>query len=399
MSEFTLVPLSSLVCKIVSRCNLNCDYCYMYQHADISWQLQPFKMSETTIIQLGKRIYEHTKKYKLSKFSLILHGGEPLLGGLDYLKKFQDIIINNVSNIKVEFGIQTNGILFNDQILDFCISKNITIGLSTDGDKKANDLHRLDHQGKSLFQNLENTIKLLSSEKGRKVWTGLLCVIDLKNDPEAIYSYFSQYNPPAMDFLLPLNHYDLRPIGKKESLDATPYADWLLKVFQIWYYQKPQTIRIRKFEDIISMILGLQGSSEEWGLQAVDFAVIETNGDIEAVDCLKVTYPTATKLGMNIFSHSFDDIFQSKKIIERQKKWQHLSKTCQECRLVKVCGGGYIPHRYSRKNKFQNPSVYCSDIKKIITTIQKTVIQDLQLIKQEKCKESGPMEKAISFEG
>ncbi len=382
MSEFTPTPLSSLVCKIVSRCNLNCDYCYMYQHVDQSWQLQPLKMSEATIIQLGKRIYEHTQKHKLSEFSVILHGGEPLLGGLDYLKSFQDIIRNNVPNIKLGFGIQTNGILLNDRILDFCISNNITIGLSIDGDQKANDLHRLDHQGKSSFQDLQNTVKLLSSEKGRKVWTGFLCVIDLNNDPEEVYSYFSQYNPPSIDFLLPLNHYDLRPLGKKESLDVTPYADWLLKVFKIWYYQKPQTIRIRKFEDIISMMLGLQRSSEEWGLQAVDFAVIETNGDIEAVDSLKVTYPKATKLGMNIFTHSFDDIFESQKVIERQKKWQHLSKTCQECSLVKVCGGGYLPHRYSSKNQFQNPSIYCSDIKKIITTIQKAVIQDLQLIKQ-----------------
>ena len=149
MSEFTPTPLSSLVCKIVSRCNLNCDYCYMYQHVDQSWQLQPLKMSEATIIQLGKRIYEHTQKHKLSEFSVILHGGEPLLGGLDYLKSFQDIIRNNVPNIKLGFGIQTNGILLNDRILDFCISNNITIGLSIDGDQKANDLHRLDHQGKS----------------------------------------------------------------------------------------------------------------------------------------------------------------------------------------------------------------------------------------------------------
>ncbi|MGB7711356.1 MAG: FxsB family cyclophane-forming radical SAM/SPASM peptide maturase [Microcoleus sp.] len=384
MTEFVPTPLRSLVCKVVSRCNLNCDYCYMYQHSDQSWQQQPLKMSEATITQLGKRIDEHTTKHQVSEFSVIMHGGEPLLAGLDYVKNFQEIITESVPNIKLEFGIQTNGVLLNDEILDFCVSNNTTIGLSMDGYQEANDLHRLDHQGKSAFSSLEKTLQLLSSDRGRKIWAGFLCVIDLHNDPEAVYSYLSQYNPPSIDFLLPLNHHDLRPLGKEQSLDVTPYADWLLKIFDIWYHQKPQKIRIRKFEEIISLMLGLQGNSEEWGLNPVDFAVIETNGDIEAVDSLKVTYPEATKLGMDIFTHSFDEIFDSPKVIERQEKWQYLSKTCQECNLVKVCGGGYLPHRYSRENYFHNPSVYCSDLKKLITTIRREVIEDLQTIKNKK---------------
>ena len=384
MTEFVPTPLRSLVCKVVSRCNLNCDYCYMYHHSDQSWQQQPLKMSEATITQLGKRIEEHTTKHQVSEFSVIMHGGEPLLAGLDYIKTFQRIISESVPNIKLEFGIQTNGVLLNNEILDFCFSNNIRIGLSMDGDREANDLHRLDHQGKSSFSSLEKTLELLSSDRGRKIWGGFLCVIDLHNDPEAVYSYLSQYNPPSIDFLLPLNHHDLRPLGKEQSLDVTPYADWLLKIFDIWYHQKPQVIRIRKFEEIISLMLGLQGNSEEWGLNPVDFAVIETNGDIEAVDSLKVTYPEATKLGMNLFTHSFDDIFDSPKVIERQEKWQYLSKTCQECNLVKVCGGGYLPHRYSSENYFHNPSVYCSDLKKMITTIRRQVIEDLQTIKNKK---------------
>jgi uncharacterized protein len=356
----------------------------MYQHSDQSWQQQPLKMSEATITQLGKRIDEHTTKHQVSEFSVIMHGGEPLLAGLDYLKKFQEIISKNVPNVKLRFGMQTNGVLLNDEILDFCISNNTTIGLSMDGDREANDLHRLDHQGKSAFSSLEKTLQLLSSDRGRKIWAGFLCVIDLHNDPEAVYSYLSQYNPPSIDFLLPLNHHDLRPLGKEQSLDVTPYADWLLKIFNIWYHQKPQTITIRKFKEIILLMLGLQGNSEEWGLNPVDFAVIETNGDIEAVDSLKVTYPEATKLGMDIFTHSFDEIFESPKVIERQEKWQYLSKTCQECNLVKVCGGGYLPHRYSSENYFHNPSVYCSDLKKLITTIRREVIEDLQTIKNKK---------------
>ncbi len=376
-------PLHSLICKVASRCNIDCDYCYMYRHIDQSWREQPIKMSLETAAQLGHRISEHAYIHKLSFLNVILHGGEPLLLGLDYLRQLRDIIIENTPDVQLNFGIQTNGVLLDEHLLDFCSNENILIGLSMDGHRAANDLHRLDHQGQSSFDKVENALRLLSSEKGRKIWSGILCVIDLKNDPLMVYSYFKQYSPPSIDFLLPLAHYDLRPPAKEKSLDVTPYADWLIQIFNIWYNEKPQTTLIRKFQEIISLMLGFKGISEEWGLEPVDFAVIETNGDIEAVDCLKVTYPGATKLGMNIFENSFEDVYWSPKVIERQTKWSSLSPVCQECDLVKICGGGYFPHRYSHRDQFQNPSIYCSDLMKLIRTIHQTVVTDLQKLKSE----------------
>jgi uncharacterized protein len=29
---------------------------------------------------------------------------------------------------------------------------------------------------------------------------------------------------------------------------------------------------------------------------------------------------------------------------------------------MNACGGGYLPHRYSQKNGYDNPSVYCDDL-------------------------------------
>jgi len=47
-----------------------------------------------------------------------------------------------------------------------------------------------------------------------------------------------------------------------------------------------------------------------------------------------------------------------------------LGPTCQACDLVRVCGGGYLPHRYSAANGFANPSVYCADLQHVIQHIQ-----------------------------
>jgi uncharacterized protein len=368
------------ICKIASRCNLDCDYCYVYHHIDQSWRQQPIRMSLETAAQLGLRIKEHASSHGLTAVDVVMHGGEPLLVGVDYLGQLCETIRERAFPVVVRFKMQTNGALLDERAFAFCLEWELQIGLSMDGTRKANDAHRFDFQRRSSFDAVERALKLLSGEEGQKIWSGFLAVIDLENDPLEVYSYFKSFSPRSIEFLFPLGHYDLRPPGKIGT-KSTPYADWLLSVFHVWYRERPQETKIRRFRDVIAMLAGAQSSSEEWGLQPTDFAVVETNGSIEAVDTLKTTYPRANYLGLNIFEHSFDEMFKAPTVIERQRGWSALCATCQNCDLVKVCGGGYFPHRYSQENGFQNPSIYCADLMKLIREIHATVSDDLARIR------------------
>ncbi|GAB7184560.1 FxsB family cyclophane-forming radical SAM/SPASM peptide maturase [Kitasatospora sp. Ki12] len=381
-------PFRSFICKVASRCNLDCDYCYVYRHADQSWRSQPIRMSMKTAAQLGHRINEHAQAHNLHEVELTLHGGEPLLLGVEYLRALCETVTRAAPDVGIRWNGQTNGTPYTEEVLDFCREWNVSFGLSMDGPQAINDRHRLDHAGRSSFARVERSIELLSSPRARGLWGGILAVIDLESDPAETYSYFRSFDPPSIDFLLPLGHHDLRPAGK-ERLDTTPYADWLLRIFDMWYGERPQPVRIRRFRDVIALYLGAVNSSEEWGLQPVDFIVVETNGAIQAVDTMKVTYPGACELGLNIFDDSFDTALKSPPVQERQDKWRALGDTCQECELVRICGGGYFPHRYSRANGFRNVSVYCADLKKLIRVITDTARRDLQRLPRRVGREEG----------
>ena len=50
---------------------------------------------------------------------------------------------------------------------------------------------------------------------------------------------------------------------------------------------------------------------------------------------------------------------------------------CKRCPIRVTCGGGYMPHRFSKENGFNNPSVYCRDLLKLICHVQNKVVDAL----------------------
>ena len=109
LKEFKcLTEFNAALIKVASRCNLNCDYCYMYHHADQSWQLQPKLMNEKAIRVFGERLNEYVSQNKTPYFSVIFHGGEPLLFSAKKLAQAAQTIRDIVkSPCQLDFSIQT----------------------------------------------------------------------------------------------------------------------------------------------------------------------------------------------------------------------------------------------------------------------------------------------------
>jgi hypothetical protein len=60
-----LVPLSQVVLKIHSRCDLACDHCYVYEAADQSWRGRPMVISQEVTAQAARRIADHAAAHSL----------------------------------------------------------------------------------------------------------------------------------------------------------------------------------------------------------------------------------------------------------------------------------------------------------------------------------------------
>jgi uncharacterized protein len=356
---------------VATLCNLDCDYCYVYRGPDQSWRRKPKIMSPQIVEKAVSRIAEHVSEHKLSSISVVAHGGEPLLAGIDFVECFFRVARERIP-CQVDLGMQSNLTLLTPKVAEIFHQFGATIGVSLDGPRAINDRHRKDTCGSSSFDRVLAGLKILTdSKRAQGVFSGILAVIDVESDPVEVYDFLRDFGPRTIDFLLPDATHDAYPPGKG-AFEHTPYADWLIRLFDHWWQDKKQ-VPIRLLDNIVALLLGGSCDTEYLGLQSVDLIVIESDGSLEAVDTLKVAYDGAPVLNLNIFESSFDDAIRHPFILSRMLGAESRSNRCQACPLLHVCGGGYLPHRYSSAQRFANPSVYCHDLAKLILHIRHAI--------------------------
>ena len=136
--------LNTLVIKYAAPCNLNCSYCYEYNHGDDTWKSKPKKISLDVIEEIAKKTKNFLTSNKSLNFNIVAHGGEPLLLPPKYLEETYEIFQSYLANFNINYSMQTNATLINKQYCEIFKKYNIRLGISLDGDKDAN-VFRVDH--------------------------------------------------------------------------------------------------------------------------------------------------------------------------------------------------------------------------------------------------------------
>ncbi|MFD0853290.1 radical SAM protein, partial [Actinomadura adrarensis] len=150
-------PFRDFVIKVHSRCNLACDYCYMYEMADQGWRSQPRRMSRPIVDMVARRIAEHAETNLLDRVDVILHGGEPLLAGVDHLRYIATTIREAMPpDVHAALQVQTNGVLLDPYFLDLFDELDISVGVSLDGDEEGHDRHRRRADGRGSYQTIRD---------------------------------------------------------------------------------------------------------------------------------------------------------------------------------------------------------------------------------------------------
>ncbi len=156
--------VKALCLHIAHTCNLNCSYCFASQgkyHGDRA----------VMSFEVGKRALDFLIENSGTRRNLEVDffGGEPLMN-FDVVKQLVAYAreVEKKHNKNFRFTLTTNGMLIDDDVIDFANREMSNVVLSLDGRKEIHDRFRVDYAGRGSWERIVPKFQKLVAERGGK---------------------------------------------------------------------------------------------------------------------------------------------------------------------------------------------------------------------------------------
>ncbi|MFH1875025.1 MAG: radical SAM protein [Pseudomonadota bacterium] len=351
------------VLQVAYTCNMRCSYCYA-DSGKYGGNLTSLMTRETARAAIDFA-FENRATNTLG-FGIM--GGEPLLN----FETVKDIISYSLKKDQLEnttslFSLTTNGLLLNNDIVDYLERNNISVRMSLDGNKRLHDLYRHDVKGNPTYDRInDGGGRLLKKSKINYL---IRCSIlgDHGHElPDQVSNLFSdQYNNIKVDFLWNMENH---PGTISESNFNTVCEG--IDSLAIWFHNKLMNNDLKwhqvfPFAKYIGKLISKDAVSyfynagnvvssdatfdasllEKMGVECgagYNVVSVSANGDI--YPCHRLENIKSLKLG------SVFDGVDRRKTKYWTSNWRLEKSDCRNCWAKYICAGGcpafgYYKHR------------------------------------------------------
>ncbi|MBR6221441.1 MAG: thioether cross-link-forming SCIFF peptide maturase [Clostridia bacterium] len=156
--------VKALCLHVAHTCNLNCAYCFASQgkyHGDRA--VMPF--------EVGKQALDYLVAHSGSRRNLEVDffGGEPLMN-FDVVKRLVAYAraIEGAAGKRFRFTLTTNGMLVDDEVIEFANRECHNVVLSLDGRKEIHDAYRVDYAGNGSWDRIVPKFQQFVKARGGK---------------------------------------------------------------------------------------------------------------------------------------------------------------------------------------------------------------------------------------
>ena len=167
LKEKTAGVVKALCLHVAHTCNLNCSYCFASQgkyHGDRA----------VMSFEVGKQALDFLVANSGSRKNLEVDffGGEPLMN----FQVVKDLVayarsIEKQHNKNFRFTLTTNGVLVDDDVIDFANRECSNVVLSLDGRKEIHDRYRVDYAGKGSWDKIVPRFrKFVEARQGKEYY-------------------------------------------------------------------------------------------------------------------------------------------------------------------------------------------------------------------------------------
>lgn len=344
MKHYTVLikPSSSL-------CNMRCAYCFYANVASLREVKSYGLMTDVVAQKLIDNVFACMKTD--DEVTFVFQGGEPTLAGIDFFRAFVAHAEEERGAHKIDFAIQTNGILIDDRWCEFLHEKKFLVGLSLDADKIFHDATRVDENREGTFERVVNTKKLFEKFS---VEYNVLCVLtnQLAENPKRVWNFFVHNNVKFVQFVPCLSDLDeaaaqqtsekisdVRKSAQSEfSLTPRGFAKFYNELFPLWQkrFENGKYISIKFFDDIFNLLVNNAVTACGFTGVCSPQIVVEADGSVYPCDFYVLD---KWKIG-DVTCDTLDSLVSCDTAKKFSGRCRTCGKLCEKCSYKKFCGGG-----------------------------------------------------------
>jgi len=349
-------------------CNLRCAYCFYYDKGGM-FPAGPHRMTDETLAEMVRnagRTAEGVLAYGWQ-------GGEPTLMGLPFFERAMDLQRRHTPRARCMNGLQTNGLLLDEQWAEFLKREGFLVGLSLDGPEHVHDHYRRFADGRGSFERVRDRARMLLDNG---VQVNALAVV---NDYSAgfaaeTYGSLKELGLTFMQFIPCLEADPERP-GKPApySVSAPAWGEFLSTAFDLWigdFKNGTPSTSVRYFDSLFYRYVGLEPPDctlrEECGI----YLAVEHNGDVYSCDFY---VDPAHRLG-NVATDELSELLNSAAQRSFGRSKGRLSAECGGCEWLNYCRGGCLKERgFGREPRRR--SDFCAAYKKFFAHAHQRLVE------------------------
>jgi uncharacterized protein len=246
---------------------------------------------------------------------------------------------------RVRNGIQTNGVLLDEEWCRFFASEGFSVGLSLDGPAELHDTYRVTRGGQPTHSQVMRGYGLLQRHR---IHTDIVCVVHNLNVryPLTVYRFFREIGCRYLGFLPVVE----RALETAEGVSmhtpsAEDYGAFLSKIFDEWIVRDAGRIMVQTFEEAARPALGLEHSLCVFRETCGQTPALEHNGDFFPCDHF---VDRAHQLG-NIRETPLGELLEGQALRTfGEAKRDALPRYCRDCEVLAWCNGGCPKYRFIR---------------------------------------------------
>ena len=383
-----------------STCNLDCTYCFFLSKE----ALYPDDASRMPEDILEQYIAQLLQSHRTPEVTVAWQGGEPTLMGLDFFRRSVELVQQyRQPGQQVQYTMQTNGVLLDDQWCAFLKQHDFLVGLSVDGPADLHDTYRVNRGGNGTHRQV---MKGLAALRRQGVEVNILCTVHAANADHGalVYRYFrDELGARWMQFIpiveratpqtlaIANQGWSERPGGERllytqtgslvteRSVGGAQYGRFLIDIYEEWLRGDVGEVFVQLFDVTLQAYFGQHSLCIHAPTCGTALA-LEHNGDLYSCDhFVEPDY----LLGNIRDEHLLDLIASPQQRAFGQAKRDTLTAQCRSCEVLRLCNGGCPKDRFLHSRDSEPGQNYlCEGLFAFFTHTRPTMTAMADLVRQ-----------------